>query len=395
MSGGKLDPFTYLDALERSLEAEGPQICDLISRAKNFYHQRLWHELTVAVTEAFKHPKILSVAIDFHEFVLVPSRPDMSPFAYCKLLYMTVFSLSDSSRGLELMDSAMASMVGLGSLQGQHCVNCIKALLLMSSQATADARRLLSNVQTFIGTLQLHEVEPILLALQFRGRIREYDLQRNFSKYYSSAFDFVRYCELAEMPLMQSEVRELSYKTTVAALLSLDTYNFGRLLQFKPFTNELRSDADFAWLLHGANLMNDGDVNGFTAFVHAHANQIAQIPDLQSQLVFLHRKARIMALLYLIFYTPVSERRFTFQAVAQQCSMALEDVEPLLLTALALGVIDGKIDGLLGVIDVWKVVPRVLSHDEVRELAKQVSAWRDRVRDATKYVTELSKDLPQ
>ncbi len=391
---GKLDPFTYLEALERSLEPDGPAIVDLISKAKNFYHLRLWHELTIVIMEAYKHPKILDIAFDFHEFVLVPARPDLSPFAYCKLLYLTVFSSNDSARGLELMDAATAAMAGISSPQGHQCVTAIKALLLMSARATQEARRMLAGVQTFIESLQLHEVEPILLALQFRARIREYDLQRNFSKFYTASFDFVRYCELAEMPLLPSEIRELAFKVTIAALLSNDTYNFGRLLQFKVFTNVMQAE-ELAWLLHAATLMNDGDVTGFAGFLTAHSAQLAELPDLSSQIPFLTRKSRIMSLLYLIFYTPVSERRFTFQAIARQCSIAVDEVEPLLLAALALGVIDGKIDGLLGIIDVWKVVPRVLSLDEVRELSKQVGAWRDRVREAAKYVGDLAKDLPQ
>lgn len=392
---GKLDPYTYLEALERSLEADGPAIVGLIAKAKQFYHQRLWHELTVVVLEAYKHPKILDIALDFHEYVLVPSRPDLSPFSYCKLLYLTVFATADSSRGLELMDMALAAMVGLSSPQGQQCVVVIKALLLMATSATMEARRMLAGVQTFLDGLQTHEVEPVLLALQFRARIREYDLQRNFSKFYSAAFDYVRHCDVAEMPLLQAELRDLAFKATIAGLLSTDTYNFGRLLQFKPFTDILGAEGEFAWLLHGLTLMNDGDVNGFAAFLAANASAIALLPDLSTQLPFLSRKSRIMGLLYLVFYTPVSERRFEFKTIAAQCSMAVDEVEPLLLAALALKVIDGKLDGLLGIVDVWKVVPRVLSLTEVQELAKQVGAWRDRVRDATKYVADLAKDLPQ
>lgn len=386
----------YLEALEVSL-AHIPEAQADIAKAKEHCLRRHWFEMSEALLRALRYPDVLSIAYDFHKFAILPSRADFSPITYSKLLYLIVFSepdAKDGSKAFEVLDGAAASMVANSHTQGIHCVSCIRALANMKYGAVLEAKRLLDIVSEYVQTLQTHEVDALLLALLYKSRVQEYELGRQYTKFYSTAFDVVNYCERSEMMLLESEMCALAYKTVIAALLSSETFNFGRLLMFQPFTDRLKNSSD-AWLLQWVQLCNDGDVSGFEAFCTVNTDAIRCIPDIAGALPRLREKVRLMALLHLVFYTPAEQRTFSFQTIAQRCSLSVDDVEELVLSALALKIIEGSIDGLEEIVVVSWVQPRVLSVGEIRELAARLGNWLDVVKNASANVTEYIKMIPQ
>lgn len=403
----RLDPGSYLEALEVSLSGN-PQAQQDICEAKNSCLKRHWFEMSEALLRALKYPEILSIAFDLHDYAIMPTRADFSPTTYSKLLYLIVFSTSmtatapltpaevteECQKGLKILDSATASLVANGYTQGIHCVNCIRSLVHMQLGSVLEAKRLLDIVSEFTATLQTHEIDPLLLALLYKSRIREYELGRQYGKFYQTVFDVINYSERSEMIILEAEMSALAYKTVIAALLSTETFNFGRLLMFAPFTSRLKGNSD-AWLLQLVEICNEGDVVGFEAFVTVNSDAIRNIPDLHESLPKLQRKVRQMALLHLVFYTPAESRTFTFAALATRCCLPKEGVEELLLSALALKIIEGTLDGLEETIEVSWVQPRILSVAEIRELANRIGGWVNLVKETSKQVTELAKMIPQ
>jgi 26S proteasome regulatory subunit N9 len=338
---------------------------------------------------------IFSVAVDLYENAVKPVREWISPNVYAKLLYFVALSTSETpQRGVDILDNAIPSLVQQNAQQAQHCVECIKALLLLRSGQALEARRLMDTIQQFVDGLQTHELDPLLLALLCKSRAQDYELSRNFTKFYQTSFDIVNYCERSRLPLLDAELSALAYKTAIAALLSPETYNFGRLLMFKPFTEKLQNTND-AWLLQWAQICNEGDVYWFNAFVAANSHIIGAIPDLTGALSDLNTKVRLMALLHLVFYTPAECRVFSFQSLAERCVVPLDEVEALILSALALRLIEGLVDGVENVLRVSWVQPRVLSIAEIRELAKRIGAWKNMVQETTDRVAEWVAAIPQ
>lgn len=393
----QLDVGSYLEALEAAL-GSNPQAQQDIRQANTLGNRRHWFEMSEALLRALRHPEVLQVAFDLHEYAILPARADFSPYTYTKLLHLIVFSepaFSDGGeKALKILDSAIASLTANTHTQGVHCVNCIRALVYLQRGSVLEAKRILDTVSDYVATLQTHELEPLLLALLSKGRVQEYEFGRQYSKFYQTVFDVVNYCERSELHLLESEMSALAYKTVIAALLSPDTFNFGRLLMFSSFTDRLNRSSD-AWLLQWVQLCNDGDVSGFEAFCTVNVDAIGQIPDVRAALPHLRKKVRLMALLHLVFYTPADERTFTFQTLSQRCCLPLDDVEELLLSALALRIIEGTIDGLEETVEVSWVQPRILNLSEIRELASRVKSWLSLVSDTTKKVTEMVKAIPQ
>lgn len=400
----------YLVTLGSSLRAAGnTSTAEIIEQVSVEYERRHWHEMSVCLLEAVKDPMVLEVAYELHSNVLVPVRADISPIAYVKLVRSVCFSPKSSlSKALELVEGATASLIAQGAKQGEYAAMCIRAQLLLEDTRPEDtllastpnsapytARKLLEEVEKFLQPLQMHEVEPVLLALLYKARGRDYELRKMYTKFYKNAFDIVTYAEKAEMAILESEMLSLSFKAMVAALLSEEIFNFGKLLNTRPFESALANSPEHRWGLQLMHLCNDGDVAGFEQFTKEHAHSLNSVSELAASAPALLKKARLMALLHLVFYTPFDQRTFTFLTIAQRCRVSEDEAEQLLLAALAQGIVKGKIDGLGKEVHITWVEPRVLSLTEVKELAAHVAAWRERALKVSSFVTEKSASIPK
>ncbi|KEG14050.1 proteasome regulatory non-ATPase subunit [Trypanosoma grayi] len=397
---------TYLDSLIASLRAAGrTETADVLARAKDELQRSQWCEMTDYLLLAIRDPLVLESAYDLHENVLKVTRMDMSPMAYVKLLHCICFSPNSTfEKALDLIEGAALSLAANSSEQGENAASCIRALLLLdrnnngkSSNAGASAhqaRCILDAVESFIHTKQMHEVEPVLAALHCQARGKDYEIRQQYTKFYQNAFETVKSAERAEMPIIESDMMELVNTTAIAALLSEETYNFGKLLNDSHFTERLANSKRHAWILEWLRLCNDGKVEAFEQYAAAHKAQIEAYPALSEALPSIMRKVRLMALLHLVFYTPFNERTFTFDVIARRCAVAEDRVEPLLLAALAQGVVMGKIDGLTNEVHITWVEPRVLSLQEVKELAVHVSRWKEKVLGLSQYVAKIAQETP-
>ena len=86
-----------------------------------------------------------------------------------------------------------------------------------------------------------------------------------------------------------------------------------------------------------------------------------------------------MALLHLIFYTPVSARTFTFAQVGERLGIPEGGVEVVLLKAFALGLIKGGMDEIDKTVSVTYVQPRVLHLKEIAPFTQNLAKWAEGV----------------
>lgn len=430
----------YLTRLADELRTAGDAAtAALIDTTLTEYKARHWHEMTVALVKAVAtSPLVLAQAYDLYDSVIATVRLDISPIAYVTLVQAVCFSpASTLARAMEVVEGAQACFVGQDATQGRYAAQCIRAMLLLQSgdnngngngnktavvssssstaggvwsrsqdhEATAlssvpgtgphTARKILEEVETYIQSLQMHEMEPALLAMLCRARGRDYEIRGQFSRYYINAFDTVAHADKAEMVIPAAEMAELAFTTAVAALLSEEIFNFGKYLNFTPFVSALESSGVHAWVLTWMRMCNEGKVAEFEAFFHA--NSATAIKS-QAQILCAHgdrlgSKVRLMALLHLVFYTPFDKRTFPFSTVASRCCVAESRTEPLLLAALAQGIVKGKIDGLDRFVHIAWVEPRVLSVNEVKELAQHVAQWREKVVGVTSFVSKQTETM--
>lgn len=88
-----------------------------------------------------------------------------------------------------------------------------------------------------------------------------------------------------------------------------------------------------------------------------------------------------------------NDRNVTFSEIAARAQVGLDQVEWLVMRALSLSLIKGTIDQVASVVTVTWVMRRVLSKEQVKDLAGRLGEWSEKVVDMQHFVSDNSVEL--
>jgi len=86
-----------------------------------------------------------------------------------------------------------------------------------------------------------------------------------------------------------------------------------------------------------------------------------------------------MALIESVFKRNADDRTMTFQNIAEETRLPLDEVEHLVMKALSLKLIRGSLDQVEQKAQITWVQPRVLSRGQIEQLSERLSAWVDKL----------------
>ena len=213
--------------------------------------------------------------------------------------------------------------------------------------------------------------------------------------------------------MASEEALTISFDLGIAALVGEGLYNFGELLEH-PVVTTLEA-TDFAWLAHLLRAFSVGDIDQYESLVETHHAQLAEQPALLANTSFLKEKITLMCLTETLFQHlgPAADRAVPFAAIAtasklpveQVCALMrarttlapptytspsrpalLPQVELLLMRALSLKLIRGKIDQVDGTIAVEWVQPRVLQQPQIAKMTERLATWTGTVDSTLKFL---------
>lgn len=188
----------------------------------------------------------------------------------------------------------------------------------------------------------------------------------NYSDYYRCGLQFLG-CALDDYP--KSEWPQQAFFLGLAALLGEGIYNIGELLTH-PIIDSLKGTEN-EWLIALLHAFNNGDINKFEQM----KPQWSQIPDLLAQELKLRKKVALLCLMEMTFVRSADKRSIPFSDIAEHTKLPLNEVEILIMTALAQGLVRGHIDQVAGVVNMTWVQPRVLNRPQVASMANTIEVW--------------------
>ena len=174
--------------------------------------------------------------------------------------------------------------------------------------------------------------------------------------------------------LPEGERGALAVDVALAALVGEGVYNFGEVNAHRVLG--ALAGGPHAWLAELLRAFQHGDIDAFNAVLGAHGADVAAAPALAASAGALKEKIALLALMELAARRPALGRVLTFADVAAAARLPADQVEWLLMRALALGLIDGDMDEVARTVNVTYVKPRVLDAQQIRALADGVRAWR-------------------
>ncbi|MCL4122953.1 UNVERIFIED_CONTAM: hypothetical protein GTU68_019477 [Idotea baltica] len=203
-------------------------------------------------------------------------------------------------------------------------------------------------------------------------------LTGNHAEYYRAALHFLGCSELSD--LGEEDKRKRAFFLGLAALLGEGIYNFGELLAH-PILDSLKGSQG-EWLMALLLAFNEGNIAKFEAMRAQWSTQA----DLVAKEIQLREKIRLLCLMEMTFKRKAWDRQLTFEEIARETGLDVDQVEVMVMRALSLGLVKGTIDQVDQKVNITWVQPRVLDK-------KQIATMMERLRDWCKDVNGMQKLL--
>ncbi|CAK5031907.1 unnamed protein product [Meloidogyne enterolobii] len=250
------------------------------------------------------------------------------------------------------------------------------------------------------------EIQLYLLDLNENGQCKEMDLVRNmigeteerlnrllevgpvsaayqrqvgdYAAYYVEALRYLG-CEDLEN-LKMSEREEYALLLCVAALLGEGVYNFGELLAH-PILEALMGGPK-EWIVNALYALNAGDWNEFDKFKGKLQDEAV---DISANMKLIEEKLRLLCLM--------EQRNLSFANIAKTAHLEEDQVELLVMKALANDLIKGHIDQISQIVNITWVQPRALSSEQITAIETRLNEWRIEVNKKEKLMEENASDI--
>jgi len=197
-----------------------------------------------------------------------------------------------------------------------------------------------------------------------------YRIEGKHSDFYRSS---LRFLGCTDYFLSKEEQSKYAFFLSLAALLGEGVYNFGELLAHKILESLQGTEND--WLTELLFAFNSGDVAKFRQLKPKWATQ----PDLAANETLLFEKVCLLCLMEMTFRREATQRVISFQQIAKETTLPVDQVELLIMKALSQDLVKGKIDQVDGTVHMTWVQPRVLNKDQVKVMMNKISTWSESV----------------
>ncbi|RXW22104.1 hypothetical protein EST38_g3730 [Candolleomyces aberdarensis] len=360
-----------------ALSATPAELHPYFESFRNLYSRKLWHQLTKKLFQFFDQPSARPYRVDvFERFV----RDFESKINQLRLVEMGVKVSKD-------IDNPQTHLSFLTSLLSRIDTESAKEahVLLLASIAHAklvygDLEGTKTDMDSAWKILDpLDGVEGSVNAAYYGVAADYYKAKAEYAPYYRHSLLYLA-CVDPEKDLTAEERLLRAHDLSVSAFLGDTIYNFGELLMH-PILDSL-DGTQHEWIKKLLFTFNEGNIGKFEAL----APLFPKEPILQENFAFLRQKICLMALIESVFKRHANDRTMSFQTIAEETRLPVNEVEHLVMKALSLKLIRGSLDQVEEKAQITWVQPRVLSREQIGGLAKRLDEWVNKLNTVEKRI---------
>ncbi|WRT67337.1 uncharacterized protein IL334_004307 [Kwoniella shivajii] len=391
-------PIPYL---EQQVSSAPEQFKPLWSKIKSTYEKKLWHNLTVVLTEFVFTPGTGPYQIELFEKFISTIEKKINALKLVEIARRVGREYSEPELTLKFLESLHSRLLSPYPVPATEDNPGSPAPPPPAASAYALSLSSIAYAQLLLGDLtatkkSLDECENLLneqdtvetsVNAGYYGVAGDYfKVKADYGPYYKNALLYLA-CVDTQNELSDEDRKSRAHDLCIAALLGETIYNFGELLQH-PILQTLVG-TEWEWIKDLISAFNGGEIGKFESL----ANHLSNEPILESSLPFLRQKICLMALIQTIFARPRdgASRLMSFQTIGEATRLPVNEVEHLLMKALSLSLIKGSLDQVDGTADISWVQPRVLEGTQLDTLAEQLEAWCESVGKTEHQVEEQRK----
>ena len=351
-----------------SLVDQCPTFAEEITTFKQLHEQKLWYELAQKVHSLLSNPQFLreqetSLGTFYANFIR-DFETRVSPLLLVQIVKPIVESYDDSDEAKQLLNET------LEKVKSNADANLLCQTLLLHidlideniSEVKEGLEQLLVQMESLLA------VDPIVKSRVHRLAM---DYHAHFGTpgdYFTQALLFLTFTPSES--LSASERISISSELAMASLEGESVYNFGELLSYETIGS--LKGTSFDWLYSMLVAMSHGAIDDFYGLMKNHSSEFKAHHVLEE-------KVYLLALLEHIFTQDGKTRVISFSSLSKALKKPMDQIEGIIMRAMSVGLISGKIDQVNQVVSIASALPRVLNTAQQKHLSDKVDAWIDNV----------------
>lgn len=364
------DVFGYLNKQRSEAPAELRSMFDTLEQ---LYDKKLWHQLTLELHKILDNPAAAPYYISLYTEFIAEWQEKMNQLLLVQYLSRACQQFKDPQKSLEFLASHAEYLKEKKDCKDAYCLAVMETAHYKLIVGDVDGcKEAIDECEKILDDLP--ETDPIINASFYRVSSNYYKVKADYPQYYRNALLYLSSINLND--LSAEEKTERAYELAISALLGEGLYNFGELLMHPIL--EVLVGTPYEWLKHLLYAFNSGNIDAFNKI--SNSGEFLRESLLVNSLDFLRRKLCLMTLIENVFKRSKEERGFiTFKQIADESKVTENEVEHLVMKALSLGILKGKIDQVDKIVMVSWVQPRVLDLEQINSLKERLNDWIEKV----------------
>jgi 26S proteasome regulatory subunit N9 len=222
-----------------------------------------------------------------------------------------------------------------------------------------------------------NDLDSIIYSHLYGSLTNLHKAKNNPEQFYKYSLQYLAYTPQSEV----KDPEDLAYRLAIAVLVAETIYNLGELIH-QPILKSLENSKN-SWLYNLIHLCNEGKVKDI--------EKIFDNLPVELKSASLLRKVRILGMMEHIFAH--NKRVLSFSELSGVMNVREDEIEHLVMKAMALGLVKGEIDEVDKQVSVSWLQPRVLDNARVSLLHNRLTEWRHTVKHVLSYLEEQSKEI--
>lgn len=379
-----MDPEKIADFLGETRDEAPAEVQHVFLTLEDLWERKLWHQLTETLLEYYADPESESQRLPMYNTFILSFADKINQLKLVRLGLSASQQLKDPREKSQFLVK-LAERVNKPDHQDAwvFATTAVANIYLQLDEA-AQARTCLDESEKALDLFD--SVETVVHASFYRVNADYYQSKADFTSYYKNALLYLACVQESELSKEDQESR--AYNLSIAALVSETIYNFGELL-LHPILNILSPPHPSSWLRDLLFAFNRGDLSAFERL----SNNLSKDPLLDTHRNFLYQKISLAALTELVFKRPPHDRAMSFQTISHETQVKPDEIEHLIMKALSLGLLRGKIDQVAEVARINWVQPKVLERSQIEGMRVRLKEWDNNVNDLGHWIEGVGKDV--
>ncbi|CAG4967687.1 26S proteasome non-ATPase regulatory subunit 13 [Colias croceus] len=382
MASVKFAVIDVNDYLSKKQAAE-PDLAADWAKLEELYNKKLWHQLTLKLQDLVLHPSLQSGdnLIQLYSNFITTFENKINPLSLVEIIVHVVKQYTDKKEAIAFLEKVEAKV----KMNDEALALC----KVLQGQIYLEHLNDLDSTEKIIEQLEgsLEDADGVT---PVHGRFYKlaseyYRVRGPMGRYYRAALRHVG-CANGGADLPPAERRAAALPLALAAVLAPDVYDLGELLAH-PILESLEGTPD-AWACELVKAVAAGDVVAFEKIRAQSPHQELHRADRQ-----LRQKIAILCLMEMAFNRTSSQRKLTFAEIAREARVPHDEVELLVMKALAEKLIRGHIDQVNETVMVSWVRARALGRGGCGALARRLGAWCSAAASAADLLAGAAPDI--